>query len=56
MLATARNDPRYVFLWLATAYLGAIYVGVDPRQTDTELRGLLGQVEPRLVVTHGGRP
>jgi carnitine-CoA ligase len=51
VLATARNDPRYVFLWLATAYLGAIYVGVDPRQTDTELHGLVSQVEPRLVVT-----
>jgi carnitine-CoA ligase len=51
VLATARNDPRYVFLWLATAYLGAIYVAVDPRQTETELRGLVGQVEPRLVVT-----
>lgn len=51
VLATARNDPRYVFLWLATAYLGAIQVAVDPRQTDTELRGLIGQVEPRLVVT-----
>jgi crotonobetaine/carnitine-CoA ligase len=51
VLATARNDPRYVFLWLATAYLGAIYVAVDPRQTEAELRGLVGQVEPRLVVT-----
>jgi carnitine-CoA ligase len=51
VLATARNDPRYVFLWLATAYVGAIYVGVDPRQTESELRGLVGQVEPRLVVT-----
>jgi len=51
VLATARNDPRYVFLWLATAYVGAIYAGVDPRQTATELRGLVGQVEPRLVVT-----
>jgi crotonobetaine/carnitine-CoA ligase len=51
VLATARNDPRYVFLWLATAYLGAIYVGVDPRQTETELDGLIGQVEPKLVVT-----
>jgi carnitine-CoA ligase len=51
VLATARNDPRYVFLWLATAYIGAIYAGVDPRQTDAELRGLVGQVEPRLVVT-----
>jgi crotonobetaine/carnitine-CoA ligase len=51
VLATARNDPRYVFLWLATAYAGAIYVGVDPRQTDTELQGLITQVEPALVVT-----
>jgi carnitine-CoA ligase len=53
VLATARNDPRYLFLWLATAYLGAIYVGVDPRQTETELSGLVGQVEPKLVVTDG---
>ena len=51
MLATARNDPRYVFLWLASAYLGAIYVAVDPRQTEGELSGLIGQVEPALVVT-----
>ena len=51
MLATARNDPRYLFLWLATAYLGAIWVGVDPRQTEAELNGLTSQVEPRLTVT-----
>jgi crotonobetaine/carnitine-CoA ligase len=51
VLATARNDPRYVFLWFATAYLGAIYAAVDPRQTETELRGLIGQVGPKLVVT-----
>jgi carnitine-CoA ligase len=51
VLATARNDPRYVFLWLAAAYTGAIYAGVDPRQSDSELRGLAGQVEPKLVVT-----
>jgi crotonobetaine/carnitine-CoA ligase len=51
VLATARSDSRYVFLWLAAAYTGAIYVGVDPRQTEPELRGLVTQVEPRLVVT-----
>jgi carnitine-CoA ligase len=51
VLATARNDPRYVFLWLAAAYTGAIYVAVDPRQTGTELDGLIGQVAPKLVVT-----
>jgi crotonobetaine/carnitine-CoA ligase len=54
VLASARNDPRYVFLWLATAYLGAIQVAVDPRQTETELNGLIGQVEPALVVDDTG--
>jgi carnitine-CoA ligase len=53
VLATARNDARYLFLWLAAAYLGAIYVGVDPRQTKTELQGLVRQVQPKLVVTDG---
>ena len=51
VLATARNDPRYVFLWLAAAYTGAIYVAVDPRQTAAELEGLVAQVEPKLVVS-----
>jgi carnitine-CoA ligase len=51
VLATARNDPRYVFLWLAAAYMAAIYAGVDPRHTETELRGVVGQVQPKLVVT-----
>jgi acyl-CoA synthetase (AMP-forming)/AMP-acid ligase II len=56
VLSTARNDPRYVFLWLAAAYLGAIYVAVDPRQTPTELEGLVGQVQPKLVVTDDELP
>ena len=51
VLATARNDPLYVFLWLAAAYTGAIHVAVDPRQTAAELEGLMRQVEPKLVVT-----
>ncbi len=54
MLASARNDPRYVFLWFATAYLGAIQVAVDPRQTETELNGLIGQVDPAFVVDDTG--
>lgn len=54
MLATARNDPRYVFLWLACAYSGAIYLGVDPRQTRAELDGLIGQTSPKLVVSDEG--
>ena len=51
VLATAHNDPRYVFLWLAAAYTGAVYVAVDPRQTAAELEGMVGQVEPKLIVT-----
>ena len=56
VLATARNDPSYVFLWLAAAYTGAIYVAVDPRQTAAELDGLIGQVEPKLVMTDDELP
>jgi carnitine-CoA ligase len=56
VLATARNDPRYLFLWLAAAYAGVIYVAVDPRQTPAELDGLVGQVRPKLVVTDDELP
>jgi crotonobetaine/carnitine-CoA ligase len=50
VLATARNRPEYLFTWLAAMYVGAIHVAVDPRSTESELAGLVGQVEPRLVV------
>ncbi|MDX6673992.1 MAG: carnitine-CoA ligase [Solirubrobacteraceae bacterium] len=53
VLATARNRPEYVFTWLAAMYLGAIYVAVDPRSTESELAGLVGQVKPKLVVDDG---
>jgi carnitine-CoA ligase len=53
VLATARNRPEYVFTWLAAMYLGAIYVAVDPRSTEAELAGLVGQVKPKLVVDDG---
>jgi crotonobetaine/carnitine-CoA ligase len=56
VLASARNDPHYVFLWLAAAYIGAIYVAVNPSQTASELEGLVGQVEPRLHVTEDVLP
>jgi crotonobetaine/carnitine-CoA ligase len=51
VLSTARNDARYLFVWLATAYLGAIQVAVDPRQTETELAALTAQVGPTLVAS-----
>jgi crotonobetaine/carnitine-CoA ligase len=51
VLATARNAPEYLFAWLATAYLGAIHVAVDPRSTAAELDGLSAQVQPKLTLS-----
>ncbi len=51
VLATARNRPEYLFAWLATVLLGAIYVPANPRSSGAEIAGLIGQVEPRLVVS-----
>jgi crotonobetaine/carnitine-CoA ligase len=51
VLATAENRPAYVFTWLASAYLGSIMVAVNPRGSQAETAGLVGQVRPRLVVT-----
>ena len=50
VLGTAHNRPEWVFTWLACAYLGAIWVPTDPRATQAELDGLIGQVRPKLVV------
>ena len=51
MLATARNTSGYLFLWLATARLGAIYVPLNPRSAPAELAGFEVQVKPDLIVT-----
>src|ERR671911_52523 len=40
----------------AAAYLGAIHVAVDPCQTPAELEGLVGQVQPTLMVTDAELP
>src|SRR3954447_6075587 len=50
VLATARNRPEYVLLWLAAMYAGAVYIAVNPKSTGAELDGLIGQVKPGLVV------
>ncbi len=50
VLAAPRNRPEYLFLWLGAMYLGAIYVGINPRSTETEFSGFVTQVEPKLVV------
>jgi crotonobetaine/carnitine-CoA ligase len=51
VLATAGNRPAYLFAWLATVHLGAIYVSANPRSSGAELAGLIGQVEPELVLS-----
>ena len=51
VLATARNEPAYLFTWLAVTRLGAIFVPVNPTGSTQELAGLAAQCAPRLVVT-----
>jgi carnitine-CoA ligase len=54
VLATARNDPAYLFTWLAVVRLGAIFVPANPASSEVELAGLADQTRPRLVVTDTG--
>jgi carnitine-CoA ligase len=51
VMATARNDPAYLFTWLAVVRLGAIFVPANPRGSAPELTGLAAQTQPRLIVT-----
>ena len=51
VVVTARTTPSYVLCWLALAALGAVTVPTDPTSTVDELSGLLGQVQPRAVIT-----
>jgi carnitine-CoA ligase len=52
VMATTRNDPGYLFTWLAVVRLGAIFVPANPRGSVPELTGLAAQTRPRLIVTH----
>ena len=51
VLATARNEPRYLFTWLGVTSLGAVIAAVDPDSTPAELRALVSQLTPSLIVT-----
>jgi crotonobetaine/carnitine-CoA ligase len=51
VVLTARTTPPYVLCWLALTSIAAVAVATDPRATPEELRGLVGQVRPRLLVT-----
>src|SRR5260370_42587310 len=50
VLLTARTTPEYLLSWLALTALGAVTVPVNPASA-AELAGLIGQVQPRAVLT-----
>jgi carnitine-CoA ligase len=54
VMATTRNEPGYLFTWLAVVRLGAIFVPANPRGSAAELAGLAEQTRPRLIVTDAG--
>jgi carnitine-CoA ligase len=51
VLATARNEPAYLFVWLGSMQLGAVYLAANPASSEAELAGLAEQVRPRLIVS-----
>jgi crotonobetaine/carnitine-CoA ligase len=51
VVVTARNEPRYLFIWFALMQLGAIQVPINPAGSEAELAGFVTQVRPRVVVT-----
>ncbi len=54
VLVTARNEPRYLFVWFALMRLGAIQVPLNPSSSNDEFQGFVRQVRPRLIVTDDG--
>jgi carnitine-CoA ligase len=54
VMLTAKTTPPYLLSWLAVTTLGAIAVAVNPRSSVAELAGLIGQVQPKLLVTDVG--
>lgn len=51
VLLTARTTPTYLLAWLAITSMGAIAVSTNPASTRAEFAGLIGQTNPRAVVT-----
>jgi carnitine-CoA ligase len=51
VLATMRNEPGYLFTWLALMRLGAILLPANPESSGSELGGLAAQLRPHMVVT-----
>jgi crotonobetaine/carnitine-CoA ligase len=51
VMLTAATTPAYLLCWLALTSMGAVAVAVNPRSPTAELAGLIGQVQPRLIIT-----
>jgi carnitine-CoA ligase len=51
VVVVIRTTPPYLLTWLALTALGAIAVTTDPKGTREELTGLIGQVDPTLIIT-----
>ncbi len=49
LLSTPR--PEYLLLLMAASRIGAVYVGLNPRYTASEVVGAIVRVQPRLVLT-----
>ncbi|SEM63209.1 class I adenylate-forming enzyme family protein [Nonomuraea pusilla] len=50
----AHPEPRFLFAFLAAARLGAVFQGLNPKSRPHELRYLLDDSEPRVVLDPAG--
>ncbi|MEW6477401.1 MAG: AMP-binding protein [Actinomycetota bacterium] len=51
VLVPMRNTADHLFVWLGLMRLGGILVAANPAAGEAELAGLIGQTEPRLVLS-----
>jgi crotonobetaine/carnitine-CoA ligase len=51
VLVTAKSRPEFLLLWLGLMEAGATQVPIDPRASQAEIAGFVGQVEPSVIVT-----
>jgi crotonobetaine/carnitine-CoA ligase len=50
VVVVARNTADHLLLWFALMEVGAVQVPVNPESTPAEMAGILGQVDPVLVI------
>jgi carnitine-CoA ligase len=54
VMATTRNSPEYLLLWLAAMRLAATLVPVNPKSSRAEVADLIDQVDPDAILTDRG--